>query len=187
MQKVTSSMTAASGGSGLSYKVIGPSHAVRWNWHVRDGVVRCDLPSEAILGLGGAPIWSMRLFEAARRHVAKGRTVGVMVGDFRFGNAIALAPEQEAGALFHDGFRAITARGETPRHPLARGTEPQAETVITPDLAAHMVEQGPLGIPSWTGLVHLLEQIESGALSASRADPEGGVPPPSRRSKGMPC
>lgn len=405
--------------------VIGTSHALRWNWHVRDGVVRCDLPPDAILGQGGAPIWSRRLFEAARRHVAKGGTVGVIVGDFRLGNAIALTPEKDADALFQDGFLAmdaramtpeidrrmlarglaavrawqdsfgaqarfifwslfgrqvldrlagrhigdgryqhpvfnyaqtvaqfpdadivdlspllrqpmhevrrliidpschpsqigylflneallngrdvasayrdavtevetalfalarrvsgasggpvlitgrsiwletlanymgrtgmvrlaheglvlaplvpvrgqpgiaqmrqevppdrcarvvlsaggrdlseqlarafdtpvafwndlphvdwetatspaITARGETPRHPLARGTEPQAETVITPDLAAHMVEQGPPGMPSWTGLVHLLEQIESGALPASRADPEGGSAP----------
>jgi hypothetical protein len=418
-------MTPQTKQSGKVTFVIGPSHAIRWKRHVRDGVVRCDLPPEAILGLGGAPIWSRRLFEAARRHVAKGGAVGVMVGDFRFGNAIALAPEQEAGALFQDGFLAIdagaltpeidrrmqarglaavrswqdsfgakvrfifwdlfgrqvfgrlagrhigggryqhpvfdysqtvaqfpeadivdlspllrqptrevrrlfidqgchpsqigyiflneallkgrdvatayreavtevetglfalarrvsgarggpvlitgrsiwlitlanymgrtgmvrlaheglvlaplvpvrgqpgiaqilqevplercarvvlsaggrdlsaplarafgtpvsfwrdlphvdwetatspaiTARGETPRHPLARGTEPQAETVITPDLAAHMVEQGPPGMPSWTGLVHLLEQIESGALPASRADPEGGSAP----------
>jgi hypothetical protein len=110
--------------SGKEPLVIGPSHAVRWNWHVRDGVVRCDLPSEKILGLAGAPIWSMRLFETARRHVVKGDMLLVMVGDFRFGNAIALVPEQEAGSLFQDGFRAIDRDATTleiDRQMLARG------------------------------------------------------------------
>lgn len=111
--------------------VIGPSHAIRWNWHVRDGVVKCDLPSENIQGLGGAPIWSKRMFDIASKHVSKGGTLLVMVGDFRFGNAIALAPEKNAGTLFQDGFLGIDA------------------TALTPEIDRKMLARGLAGVQSW--------------------------------------
>jgi hypothetical protein len=111
--------------------VFGPSHAIRWCWHVRDGVVACDLPSENIHGLGGAPIWSRRLFDTAQDHASKGGSLLVMVGDFRFGNAVALAPEQDAGSLFQDGFLGIDA------------------TALTPEIDHKMRERGLAGVQAW--------------------------------------
>jgi len=111
--------------------VVGPSHAIRWSWHVRDGVVPCDLPSENIHGLGGAPIWSKRLFDTARKHVSKGGTLLVMFGDFRFGNAIALAPKRDARTLFQDGVLGIDA------------------TALTPEIDRKMLMRGLAGVKSW--------------------------------------
>ncbi|NUB28214.1 glycosyltransferase [Azospirillum brasilense] len=55
----------------------------------------------------------------------------------------------------------IVARGETPRFAHGGADRPQAQEVILLELDAHMVEQGPLGMPSWTGLRHILECIAS--------------------------
>ncbi|MGC5197948.1 class I SAM-dependent methyltransferase [Aphanothece microscopica] len=87
--------------------VVGPSHVILWKWHVRDGVVSSDLKHEQFIGLGGAPIWSKYLFESARNAIKNGGTVGVMVGDFRFGNAIARASDYEAYLLFQDSYLGI--------------------------------------------------------------------------------
>lgn len=57
---------------------------------MRDGVVRCSLPADQIFGLSGAPMWSKTLFDRAQLAVDDGARIGVMVGDFRFGNSIAL-------------------------------------------------------------------------------------------------
>lgn len=62
------------------------------------------------------------------------------------------------------------------------GTGAPVAEVFTPTLMAHMVEQGPAGTPSWTGIVHLLEQIASGAVPAR---PQGKAPtatPPTIKS-----
>lgn len=111
--------------------VIGPSHAIRWSWHVRDGVVSCDLPWQNILGLGGAPIWSKRMFDAASKQVGEGGTLLLMVGDFRFGNAIALAVDKDAAPLFQDGVLGIDA------------------TALTPDIDREMLSRGLAGLQSW--------------------------------------
>lgn len=98
---------------------------------MRDGVVACDLPSENIHGLGGAPIWSKRMFDIARKHASKGGSLLVMVGDFRFGNPIALAPEKDARTLFQDGFLGIDA------------------TALTPEIDRKMLARGLAGVQSW--------------------------------------
>ena len=58
----------------------------------------------------------------------------------------------------------VTSRGETPQHVYAVETGPKVTEVFTPILADHMVELGESGIPSWTGIAHLLQQIACGAV-----------------------
>lgn len=70
----------------------------------------------------------------------------------------------------------ITARHETPRYAYARADAPKARVRITPELAAQMVEQGPLGMPSWTGLRHLAACIASDQVPALRRGAEAGRP-----------
>ncbi len=117
-------------GNGISF-IVGPSHAVRWSWHIRDGVVHSNLPSNRVWGVGGAPVWSKRLFERAGQVVAEGGKVGVMVGDFRFGNDIALTPEDLAGPLFQDGHLGIDSRA------------------MTPELDHRMLERGLAAVQAW--------------------------------------
>lgn len=96
--------------------IIGPSHAIRWNWHVRDGVVHCDLPPERIVGLGGAPIWSKYLFDRAVAGVGSDRRLAVMVPDFRFGNGICLDEAALNGPLMQSGFLAVDAHAMALEH-----------------------------------------------------------------------
>lgn len=93
--------------------IIGPSHAVRWSWHIRDEVVRAGLAYDKVIGRGGAPIWSKQLFEGARRAVAQGGTIGIMAGDFRFGNSVALQTDYESLPLFIDGHFGINSSAMT--------------------------------------------------------------------------
>jgi len=102
----------------------GPSHAVRWQWHVRDKVVRCAMPSSQIFGLGGAPIWSKTLFDKACSAVDCGADIRVMVGDFRFGNSIALQEAAPPPGMMQDGHLGVDRKAMTPAHDqemLARG------------------------------------------------------------------
>lgn len=95
---------------------IGPSHAVRWRKHIRAHVVRCALPEDRIFGLGGAPIWSKTLFDQACIAIKHGARIGVIVGDFRFGNSVALQVPPVPRDEICDGHRAINRAAMTPAH-----------------------------------------------------------------------
>lgn len=94
--------------------IFGPSHAIRWKWHVRDGVVSSRLPAEAFVGLGGAPIWSQALFNAASDAVRFGGNIALLIGDIRFGNGIARDQAEPLAKLFQDGYLGIEPRALTP-------------------------------------------------------------------------
>ncbi|WP_137405729.1 hypothetical protein [Sphingobium sp. MP9-4] len=96
--------------------IFGPSHAIRWSWHVRDDVVPCQLPSDQIIGLGGAPIWSGTLLDKASSRADEQAVFGVMVPDFRFGNGICLDPLAQFGSVVRDGFLGIDSRAMTIAH-----------------------------------------------------------------------
>jgi hypothetical protein len=83
---------------------------------VQDGVVRCALPARRIFGRGGAPIWSKTLFDQACIATKDGARIGVIVGDFRFGNSIALQVPPVPRDEICDGHRAITRAALTPAH-----------------------------------------------------------------------
>ena len=83
---------------------------------MRGGVVRCDLPADQIFGLAGAPMWSKALFNQAQLAVDDGARIGVMVGDFRFGNSIALQVPPVPRDEICDGHIAITRAALTPAH-----------------------------------------------------------------------
>ncbi|MCC9055310.1 class I SAM-dependent methyltransferase [Microbacterium sp. F2E] len=79
-----------------------------------------------------------------------------------------------AGATVVDwegaAVQAIQERGETPnfsRLDSRRSDHPQA---VRPDVVSSMVEQGPLGMPSWSGIVGLLEQLADGRWIDPRDD-----------------
>ncbi len=95
---------------------LGPSHASRWRGHVQDGVVRCGLPANLIFGRAGAPMWSKTLFDRAQVAIDGGARIGVMVGDFRFGNSIALQVPPVPRDEICDGHIAITREALTPTH-----------------------------------------------------------------------
>lgn len=96
--------------------IFGPSHTVRWSWHVRDDVVRCKLPSDRIIGLGGAPIWSKTLLDKASSKTNGQACFAVMVPDFRFGNGICLDPAAHSGSILKDGFLGIDSKAMTADH-----------------------------------------------------------------------
>ncbi len=54
---------------------------------------------------------------------------------------------------------AIRHRGETPRFTRIASHLPTAPGAIRLDLPTHAVEQGPLGMPSWTGIVAVLQAL----------------------------
>lgn len=93
--------------------IVGPSHAVRWAHHARDGVVRCGLSADRIIGLAGAPIWSKKLFDSAGALTGPDDQLAVIVGDFFYGNAVCLVEDAASGPLMRDGFLAIDARAIT--------------------------------------------------------------------------
>lgn len=111
--------------------ILGPSHAIRWKWHVRDGVVAACLPADRFVGKGGAPVWSRALFDAAARAVAQGGRIGLIVSDFRFGNGVALQPDHESAPLFQDGYLGINA------------------AAMTPEMDRTMLERGIAGVRAW--------------------------------------
>ncbi|AWI86757.1 hypothetical protein CEW88_23635 (plasmid) [Alloyangia pacifica] len=96
--------------------VVGPSHAIRWQWHLRDGVVPGPLPPEKFCGLGGAPVWSRMLFDRATATLGEHGHLALLVPDFRFGNGILLDAEAKSGPLLQDGFLAIAPEALTPEH-----------------------------------------------------------------------
>lgn len=98
--------------------IIGPSHAVRWSWHVRDGVVCCPLPHDRIIGVGGAPIWSMNLFQKAISAIGQNDCVAIMVPDFRFGNGICSSSVDFLGNTMQDGFLGIDSQAMTTENDL---------------------------------------------------------------------
>lgn len=54
---------------------------------------------------------------------------------------------------------AILSRGETPRFNRVAADLPKVANVIDLDLPAHAVEQGPLGMPSWSGIEAVLKVL----------------------------
>lgn len=54
---------------------------------------------------------------------------------------------------------AIHSRGETPRFTRIAAQLPTVPGAIRLNLPAHAVEQGPLGMPSWSGIVTLLQAL----------------------------
>jgi hypothetical protein len=54
---------------------------------------------------------------------------------------------------------AISSRGETPRFNRVAAELPCLSNAIRLDLPAHAVELGPLGMPSWSGIVAVLEAL----------------------------
>lgn len=54
---------------------------------------------------------------------------------------------------------AILSRGESPRFNRVAAHLPKAPNTIHLDLPAHAVEQGPLGIPSWSGIEVVLQSL----------------------------
>lgn len=93
--------------------IVGPSHAARWAHHARDGVVRCGLSADRIMGLAGAPIWSKKLFDSAGALSGPDDRLAVIVGDFFYGNAVCLDEDAANGPLMRDGFLAIDPRAIT--------------------------------------------------------------------------
>lgn len=87
--------------------VLGPSHVLRWASQIRSGTVKSKLTADRFIGIGGAPIWSKRLFDTAHKVAGSDEYIGVVVGDFRFGNAIALLGPHERKAELYDGFLSI--------------------------------------------------------------------------------
>lgn len=96
--------------------IFGPSPALRWSIHVRNGVVGCGLPPENIIGWGGVPIWNKRLFEMAKDKAGESEHLAVIVGDFLFGNEICLNMPEENNDLMQDGFLAISATALSPEN-----------------------------------------------------------------------
>lgn len=95
--------------------VAGPSHVVRWRWHVRDGVVDSPLAGDRFIGQGGAPIWQASLLRQSADAAGAEGDIAVLVGDFRFGNGILLADKVPYATML-DGFLGITAGAMSPEH-----------------------------------------------------------------------
>lgn len=110
--------------------IFGPSHALRWSIHATNGVVDCRVSPTNIIGWGGAPIWSKRLFETAKDKAVGTGLIAVIVGDFLYGNKICISTVNQADVL-HDGFLGIDA------------------TALNPDNDARMLERGLKGVRLW--------------------------------------
>ncbi|HTM81128.1 hypothetical protein [Asticcacaulis sp.] len=95
-------------------RVFGPSHVLRWRNHIRNGVIKSPIPPEHFFGEGGVPIWSKKLFDAACAvSLNSSERIGVLVGDFRFGNKICLNLIEDDTVL-QDGYTAIDINAITP-------------------------------------------------------------------------
>ena len=96
--------------------IVGPSHTIRWAWHVRDGVVPCRLPSDRIIGHGGAPIWSKTLLNKSMAATGSDDFLTIMVPDFRFGNGICFDQAALRSDTMQDGFSGIDGRAMATEH-----------------------------------------------------------------------
>jgi len=112
-------------------KILGPSHAIRWQWHRRDGVVPGPLPAQRFFGLGGAPVWSRELFNQAEAMLGDTGHMVLLVPDFRFGNGIALDSVSLAESLMQDGFLGV------------------APAAMTKECDRVMLERGMSGLRLW--------------------------------------
>lgn len=95
---------------------VGPSHTIRWQWHVRDKVVPSPIKPECFIGLGGAPIWSHELFKKAEKNFKSADTLVVLVPDFRFGNGITLQEPKASIPPLHNGFLGVERLAMTLEH-----------------------------------------------------------------------
>lgn len=88
--------------------IVGPSHVIRWQEHIKNNVVPSQLQANNFMGIAGAPIWSKRQLDIVTQKVGNS-SVAILVPDFRFGNAICL----ESPAIketMADGYLAIDQR-----------------------------------------------------------------------------
>lgn len=108
----------------------GPSHIIRWKRHVEKKIVRCGLSPERMKGIPGAPIWSKSLFTECLAKNSPSERFALMVGDFRFGNAI-LQSNSPFQPLMQDGFVGIDGGS------------------ITLDDDANMLRKGLEALQSW--------------------------------------
>lgn len=69
----------------------------------------------------------------------------------------------------------IRNRGETPRFVRMASHLPIVSNAIRPNLPAHAVEQGPLGMPSWSGIVAVLQTLAEMPPMAATWRTEGDV------------
>ncbi|MCF5371128.1 hypothetical protein, partial [Pseudomonas sp. PA-4-8C] len=97
-------------------KIIGPSHMVRWAQHVSNGLLKQPASPVDLIGFGGAPVWSRRLLETARKECNEDTKILLMVGDFRFGNDIALRADRDSLPLFLPNISGINGKAVTPNH-----------------------------------------------------------------------
>ena len=97
-------------------RIIGPSHMVRWAQHVSNGLLKQPASHVNLIGFGGAPVWSQRLLETARKACNGDTKLLLMVGDFRFGNDIALKADRDSLPLFLPNVSGINGKAITPDH-----------------------------------------------------------------------
>lgn len=91
----------------------GPSHVVRMQWHIRDGILPISLSQDQLIGIGGAPVWSKSLFERTFCAAGDAKRIALIVPDFRLGNGIELDSKARGGPVLRDGFVGITAAALT--------------------------------------------------------------------------
>ncbi len=94
--------------------MVGPSHMVRWANHVTHGLLDHPKDPTHLIGFGGAPVWSSRLLQRAENECPVGTKILLMVGDFRFGNDVALNPSRDSLPLFLPNMSGINAKAITP-------------------------------------------------------------------------
>lgn len=111
--------------------IVGPSHALRWHHQVHDGVVRCNLEAEQIIGLADHPIWSKQLLETALAMAGTETPIGVMIGDFRSGNGICFSNQRDQEPVLNDGFWGVRS------------------AAITPEYDQQMLQRGRAGLACW--------------------------------------
>lgn len=119
--------------------IIGPSHMVRWAQHVTNGLLHHPKEPAHLIGFGGAPVWSSRLFTRAQNECPEGTKILLMVGDFRFGNDVALNPSRDSLPIFLPNLSGINAKA------------------ITPDNDNYMRERAHRAIEAWNN--HFKNQI----------------------------
>jgi hypothetical protein len=90
--------------------IVGPSHIVRWGEHIKANLLDRPASVKDLVGYGGAPVWSKKLFDIAVNSAQPDRKLLLMVGDFRFGNEVCLKPSPDAFPVLISGFSGINAR-----------------------------------------------------------------------------
>lgn len=94
--------------------IAGPSHVVRWAHQLKHGDLDRPASLSDLVGYGGAPVWSKKLFDMVEQdHQPHTKTL-LMVGDFRFGNEICLKSNRETLPLFLSGLSGINAHAINP-------------------------------------------------------------------------